>query len=112
MKIKTTLMFHLTPLRMNKIEKMTTNAGLTLGKGGHSLLVGLQTGTAVMEVSAQVPQKVEEDLPCNPITSSGACAQRAPYPTTEKRVCSGLLLLDLEQPGHGNSLDGHQLVTG
>jgi hypothetical protein len=44
MQIKTTLRFHLTPVRMAKIKNSP-------------LLVGLQAGTTTLEISLEVPQK-------------------------------------------------------
>jgi hypothetical protein len=61
MQIKTTLRFHLTPVRMTKIKtQVTTDAGEDVEKEelSSSLLVGLQAGTIILEISQVVPQKI------------------------------------------------------
>ena len=60
MQIKTTLRFHLTPVRLAKIHtQMTIDAGEVGEKEEHSpLLVGLQTNTTALEISLAIPQKI------------------------------------------------------
>jgi len=53
MKIKTTLRFHLTPVRMAKML-----ARMWRKRNTPPLLVGLQTGTTILEISLEVPQKI------------------------------------------------------
>ena len=58
MQIKTTLRFHLTPVRMTKIKtQVTTDAGEDVEKEelSSSLLVGLQACTTTLEISLEVP---------------------------------------------------------
>ena len=58
--IKTTLRYHLTPVRMAKIDKETTNVGEDVEKGiPLTLLVGMQVGTATLENGVEVSQKVK-----------------------------------------------------
>ena len=60
MQIKTTMNYPLTPVRMAIINKQQTSAGEDVEKGEHlSLLTGMQTGTATVENSVEVPQKVK-----------------------------------------------------
>jgi hypothetical protein len=40
MQIKTTLRFHVTPVRMSNISQVTANAGKDVDKEGHSSIVG------------------------------------------------------------------------
>jgi len=60
MQIKTALRFHLTSARLAKIKNSrTADAGEDVEKEEHSpLLVGLQTGTTILEISLEVPQKI------------------------------------------------------
>jgi hypothetical protein len=53
MQIKTTLRFHLTPVRMTKIKIQ-----VTADAGEDPLLVGLQACTTTLEISLAVPQKI------------------------------------------------------
>jgi hypothetical protein len=60
MQIKTTLRFHLTPVRMAKI-KNSGDSRCWLGcgeRGTLPLLVGLQACTTTLEVSLAIPQKI------------------------------------------------------
>ena len=56
MQIKTTMRYHLTQVRMAAIKKSTINAGESEEKKEPlTLLVGMQTSTATMEHSVEIP---------------------------------------------------------
>ena len=58
MQTKTTMRYHLTPVRMAAIKKSTNNKMLerVWRKGNPlTLLVGMQTSTAAMENSVEIP---------------------------------------------------------
>ena len=57
MKIKTTMRYHFTPVRMAVIQKSTSN------KCSLTLLVGMQTSTATMENKWRFLKKLEIELP-------------------------------------------------
>ena len=62
MKIKTTISYHLTPVRMPIINKSTNSKcwrGQWRKEYPRSLLVGMYTGITSMENSVQVPQKTK-----------------------------------------------------
>jgi len=78
MQIKTALRFLLTPVRMAKIK----------------LLVGLQTGTTTLEISLEVPQKIDILLPEDPaIPLLGIYSKDAP--TYNKDTCSTMFIAAL-----------------
>ena len=63
MQIKTTLRFNLTPVRMAKIKNTGYNLSLERiwGKGNTpSLLVGVQTCTATLEINMVISQKIRK----------------------------------------------------
>jgi hypothetical protein len=57
MQIKTTLRFHLAPVRMAKIKKtqVIADAGIDVEKEEHFSIAG---GTTTLEISLMVPQKI------------------------------------------------------
>jgi hypothetical protein len=68
MQIKTTLRFHLTPVRI-AIIKNTTNTGVgeDVGKRNpHTLLVGMQAGTITLEKNLEALKNLNTDLPYDP----------------------------------------------
>ena len=54
MQIKTTIRYHFTPVRMAAIQKSTSNKYWRKGNP-LTLLVGMQTSTATMENSVEIP---------------------------------------------------------
>ena len=61
MQIKTTLRFHLTPVRMAKIKNSDNSrlwSRMWRKRNTPPLLVGLQTGTTILEISLEDPQKI------------------------------------------------------
>ena len=69
MQIKTTMRFHLTPVRMANINKSTNGqvlVRLRRKRNLHALLVGMQTGATTVENSMEFPQKTENGTPILP----------------------------------------------
>ena len=64
MQIKTTMRYHLTPVRMVIIKKSTRNCWLKKRRKGNpsALLVGMQTGGATVENRMEVPQKIKNGI--------------------------------------------------
>ena len=52
MQIKTTMRYHFTPVRMAEIQKSTNNKSW---RGCGTLLVGMQTSSATLENSMEIP---------------------------------------------------------
>ena len=58
--IKTTMRYHLTPVRVANINNSTNKLERMQRKGNpHTLLVGMQTGAATVESSVELPQKLK-----------------------------------------------------
>ena len=68
MQIKTTMRYHLTPVRMAAIQVYKQQMLERVWRKGNplTLLVGMQTSTATMENSVEVLKKLKIDLPYNP----------------------------------------------
>ena len=63
MQIKTTMRYHLTPVRMAIISKSTTMLSRMWRKENPSiLLVGMQTGAATVKSSMEVSQKIKAGI--------------------------------------------------
>jgi hypothetical protein len=65
MQIKTTLRFHLTPVRMAKIKNSGDRQQMLVRrwrKNTPPLLVGLQAGSTTLEISLVVPQKIGHNI--------------------------------------------------
>ena len=63
MQIKTTMRYHLTPVRMGIIRKSTTNAGEGMEKREHlCTLGGNANGVAIMENRMEVSQKIKTTI--------------------------------------------------
>ena len=58
MQVKTTMRYHLTPVRMAIINKSTNNKRWRKGTPS-ALLVGMQTGTVTVENTMEFPQKIK-----------------------------------------------------
>ena len=68
--IKTTMRYHLIPVRMAKINNsgsMLVRIQMQRKRNPFTLLVGIQTGAATLENSMKVPQKIKIKLPYDPI---------------------------------------------
>ena len=62
MQSKTTMRFHLTPVRMaiiNKSNKQQVLKRMRRKENPFAMLMGMQTGAATMESSMGIPQKVK-----------------------------------------------------
>jgi hypothetical protein len=98
MQIKTTLRFHLTPVRMAKIKNSGDHrcwlARIWRKRNTPLLLVGLQAGTTTLEISVAVTQKLDIALPGDPaILLLGICPEDVP--TGNKVTCSTMFIAAL-----------------
>ena len=61
MQIKTTMRYHLIPVRVANINKSTNKMLERMRRKGNpsALLVGMQTGEATVEISMEFPQKTK-----------------------------------------------------
>lgn len=97
MQVKTTLRFHLRPVRIAKISNTSDRSLVWSKENTHPLLVGTQTYTATMEINMAVPQKTI-DLPQDPATPLlGIYPKDAP--SYHKDTCSTMLIVALFKGG-------------
>ena len=57
MQIKTTMRYHLTPVRMATIKSQQVSVGKVVKRNLFALLVGMQIGVVTMESSMEIPKK-------------------------------------------------------
>ena len=113
--IKTTLRYHLTPVRMAKINKSGDDRcwrGCREGESSYTM-VGMLAGATTLENSMEVPQKVEN--------RAILWLQLHYWVFTQRYKCSdpkGHLHLNVyssnvhSSPNYGKNLDVHQQVSG
>ena len=73
----------------------------------HILLVGMQTGTATMEDSMEISQKIKIELPYDP-----AIPLLSIYPKGMNNVFLHLLQHYSQYPRYGNNLSVHRQKNG
>ena len=79
MQIKTTMRYHFTPVRMVVIQKSTSKVERVWRKGNPlTLLLGMQTSTATMENSMEIPLKAGKELAYDPASHCWAYTLRKP----------------------------------
>ena len=75
-----------------------------------TLLVGMQTSTATMENSVDIPKKLEIELPYDPaIPLLGIHIKET---RIERDTCTPTFITALFTIGHGSNLDVHLQVNG
>jgi hypothetical protein len=95
MQIKTTLRFHLTPVRMARIKNPgESRCWQGCGERGTLLLlVGLQAGTTTLEMSLEVPQKIGYSTTGRSSNTSPGHIPRCP--TCKKNICFTMFIAAL-----------------
>ena len=89
--IKTTRRYHLTSVRMAKINNTGNNRcwERLWGKGNSlTLLVGMQTGAATLKNSMEIPQKLKIELPYNPTIALLSIYPKATKIPIQRDICT------------------------
>ena len=90
MQIKTTMRYHLTPVRMANIKQVLERMRR---KGNPSaLLVGMQTGEATVENSMEFPQKTKMELPFDPAIPLLGLYPKNPEAPIQKNLCTPMFI--------------------
>lgn len=77
----------------------------------HSLLVSMQTVTAIVSISVDLPHSaLNRSTTWSSYASLGVHIQRITYPNAEVLAYPCTLLHDLQYPGNRNSLEAHALI--
>ena len=88
MQIKTTLRFHLTPIRLAKTKtEMTADvARLRRKRNTSPLLVGLSTDTTTLEISLAIPQKIGHSTTWRPSNSTSGHIPKRPSNVQQRHM--------------------------
>ena len=97
LKIKTTMRYHLTPVRMAIISKSTTMLSRMWRKGNPTaaLLMGMQTGVATVESHMELPQKLKMELPSDPVFPLLGIHLKKPKTLIQKNMCTPMFIAAL-----------------
>ena len=94
--IKTTVRYHLTPVRMAIINKSTTIFVRMQRKGNlHALLVGMQPDEATVENSMEFPQNIKNGTALWPSNSTSGNLSEETWNTKSKNISTPMFITTL-----------------
>ena len=113
MQIKTTMRYHLTPIRTVKVRNTRNNelARMWRKRISSALLVAMQTGAATLENSMEVPQKIKIELPYNPATALLDIYPKDRGMLFQRGTCTPMFIVALSTIKCGKSINVHQWMN-
>ena len=93
--IKTTMRYHITPVRMAIVNKSTNNwCWLWMWRKGnpHTLLVGMQIGTATVENSVEFPQKIKSGTALWPSDFTSGNITKETRNSNSRNICTPMFI--------------------
>ena len=95
MQIKTSMRYHLAPVRSAIINKQQVLGRMRRKGNPNALLVGMQTGAATVEDSMKFPQNIKNGTAFDPVIPVLGLYPKNPETLSQKNLCTPMFIATL-----------------